>query len=166
MFNPFLKFEPQYIARLLRMNKQYLVSQSYDRAIDHFSDDRKTNILLTDYDDIDYAKIHLGALRDKYKSIIDLKNEKHKAKLISMLSEDSEYLVWWAVIKESKDVEARMNLKYASHIRRYIARETNWRIGSDETIKPQLECIFGELFLNLKRGAQKLKVKLEDIEKS
>lgn len=139
---------------------------SNNRALDHFSDNAKTTILLTDYADIEYARIHKDALKDKYASIINLKNAKHKAKLITILSDDSTFSVWWAIVQDAKGVEARMNLKFKDNIKRYITKETNWRISSDEVIKPQLECIFGELFLNLKRGAQKLRVKLEDIEKT
>lgn len=43
-------------------------------------------------------------------------------------------------------------------------KNTTWRIGGDETIRPQLSVIFGELFIFLKRGAQVLRVKFEDIE--
>jgi hypothetical protein len=82
-----------------------------------------------------------------------------------MLAAGSAYQVWWSYVVDTKKVDQRLNLKYRDNIKRYITRETNWRVGSDETIIPRLECIFGELFLTLKRGAQKLKVKFEDIEK-
>lgn len=165
MFNPFIKFELIFIDRLLRLNKPYLVTQSYKRADDHFADDRKTNILLSDYEDIDYARIHKDALKDKFASIIDLRKAAHKEKLISMLSEGSAYTLWWAIVKDHKDIESRMNNKYAPNIRRLIRTQTDWRIGSDETIKPKVECIFGELFIILKRGGQVLRVKFEELEK-
>ena len=45
-------------------------------------------------------------------------------------------------------------------------KNTTWRIGGEETIRPQLSVIFGEIFIFLKRGAQELRVKFEEIEKS
>lgn len=166
MFNPFLKFELTYIDRLLRLNKRYLVTQTYTRAENHFADDRKTNILLSDYEDLDYARIHKDALKDPFASIIDLKKPAHKEKLVSMLCADAAYILWWAVIKDPKDMENRMNQQFAPHIRRLIRMQTDWRVGSDEVIKPKLACIFGELFLILKRGGQVLRVKLENLEKT
>ncbi|MDE3251804.1 MAG: hypothetical protein KGO92_03290 [Bacteroidota bacterium] len=166
MFNPFLKFELTYIDRLLRLDKRYLVTQTYTRADDHFGDDRKTNLLLSDYADLDYARIHKDALKDPFAAIIDLKKNVHREKLVSMLCADAAYVLWWAVIKDPKEMEHRMNQQYAPQIRRLIRTQTDWRVGSDEVIKPKLACIFGELFLILKRGGQVLRVKWEDLEKS
>lgn len=166
MFNPFLRFELTYIDRLLRLNKRYLVTQTYTRAEHHLADERKTHILLSDYADLDYARIHKDALKDQYASIMDLKKPAHKDKLVSLLCDDSAYLLWWAVIKDPKDMETRMNLAFAPHIRRLIRTQTDWRVGSDEVIKPKLACIFGELFLILKRGGQVLRVKMDELEKA
>jgi len=165
MFNPFIRFELTFVDRLLRLNKPYLVTQTYKRADDHFADDRKTNILLSDYEDLDYARIHKDALKDKFASIIDLRKVTHREKLTSMLTEGSAYTLWWAIVKDRKEAETVMNKKYAPNIRRLINIQTDWRVGSDEVIKPKLECIFGELFIILKRGGQILRVKLEELEK-
>ena len=72
MFQPFELFKPEYVQKLINLNKIYLVSQTYTRAFDHF-EETKTCLLFTDYDQKGLAEIHLSAVRaDKYASIIDL----------------------------------------------------------------------------------------------
>jgi hypothetical protein len=166
MFQPFERFRREYVDRLIRMDKIYIVSQSYDRAIDHF-EDAKENILFTDYDQLGLAQIHFSAIKnDKYASIINLKNPKHQLKVTQMLSDDSKYKVYWAIVKSIEEIKKRVDLKYNNNIRRYIQKNTSWRIGSDETIKPSLQVIYGELFIILKRGNQTLRIKFDEIEKA
>ena len=166
MFQPFELFKTEYISRLIRMDKKYLVSQSYDKAFDHF-EETKTDILLTDYDELGLAQIHYSAVKhDKYASIIDLTNPKHKDKILEMMNPDSEYRLFWAIVKSIDDLKKRMDLKYKDNIRRYIMNHTTWRIDASEAIRPSLQVIYGELFIILKRGNQTLRVKFEDVEKS
>lgn len=166
MFQPFELFKPEYINRLIKMDKIYLVSQSYHKAFDHF-EDPKTDILLTDYDQLGLAQIHFSAVKhDKYASIIDLTNPKHKEKILQMFHADSGYRLFWAIVKSADDIKKRMNLKYKDNMRRYIMKHTKWRIDASENIRPSLQVIYGELFIILKRGSQTLRVKFEDIEKA
>ena len=166
MFQPFELFKNEYINRLIKMDKRYLVSQSYDKAFDHF-EERKTGILLTDYDQLGAAQIHYSAVKhDKYASIIDLNHPKHKAKILEMLHPDSEYILFWAMVKSMDDIKKRVDSKYKDHIRRYIKKHTTWRIDANEAIRPSLQVIYGELFIILKRGNQTLRVKFEDVEKA
>jgi hypothetical protein len=148
------------------MDKIYLVSQSYHKAFDHF-EDPKTDILLTDYDQLGLAQIHFSAVKhDKYASIIDLTNPKHKEKILQMFHAESGYRLYWAIVKSVDDVKKRMDLKYKDNIRRYIMKNTSWRISANEAIRPSLQVIYGELFIILKRGSQTLRVKFEEIEKA
>ena len=166
MFQPFEKFKREYIDRLIKMNKIYIVSQSYDKAFDHF-EDPKQNILFTDYDQLGLAQIHYSAVKnDKYASLINLTNPKHKLKINEMLCDDSNYSVYWAIVKSADEIKKRMSLKYTGNIRRYIQKNTTWRIGADETVRPSLQVVYGELFIILKRGNQTLRVKFDEIEKS
>lgn len=167
MLQPFEKFDPSYIVRLVAMKKIYLVSQTYSRAFNHCADVFKIDILLTDYDDPGLAKIHLNAVKhDKYSAMIDLTNEKHKEKIKSMLKPASNYALYWCVVKDLKQMQERLNHRYKDNMRRYIAKATNWRIGADEKITASFEVTFGELFITLKRGSQTLRVKFEEIEKA
>ena len=71
MFQPFERFQREYIDRLIRLDKIYIVSQSYDRAIDHF-EDPKEPVLFTDYDQLGLAQIHFSAIKnDEYGSLIN-----------------------------------------------------------------------------------------------
>lgn len=167
MFQPFEKFKPEYIPRLLNLNKRYLVSQTYTNSFNHFEEVHKTDILLSDYDEIGQAELHKKAVRnDKYASIIDLKNEKHIETLNKMLGSDSQYTVYWAIVKSATEVKKRLDMKYKDNIRRYLANNTNWRIGAGETVSTSLEVVFGQLHLTIKRGSQTIRVKFDDIETS
>src|ERR1700761_8289999 len=108
MLQPFEIFTPLYIKRLRELKKRYLVSQYYKRGLDHFSNG-KAPLLLSDYDDLGLAKVHLNAVRnDKFAAILDLENEKHLAKLNEMLTEASSYRLYWAVVKSAKDLQLRV----------------------------------------------------------
>jgi hypothetical protein len=164
---PFELFKPAYINRLISLKKFYLVSQAYNAGHDHFSNDQKTGVLLTDYDDIGLAKIHLAAVKhDRYASVINLQNEIHLLKLKEMLGEESKYRVFWAVVGSNEQLKKKVDARYRDHIRRYIDKNTNWRISADERIRPQLQVIFGEIFVTLKRGAQELRIKFTDIQQA
>ncbi len=166
MFQPFELFKPEYIERLIRMDKIFLVSQTYIRADENF-DDPKENIILSDYDRLGSAVDHYSAVRhDKYASVVKLNNPKHKHKIQEMLNPDSIYRLFWAIVISMDNVKKLMDLKYKDNIMRYIMKNTTWRIGSDEPLRPSLQVIYGELFLILKRGGQTLRAKFDDIEKA
>ena len=93
-------------------------------------------------------------------------NEKHLQKLNEMLSAESPYKLYWSVLRDTASLMKKLNLKYKDNMRRYVMKNTTWRIGGDEHLNPQLSVIFGELFIFLKRGAQELRVKFREIEKS
>lgn len=150
----------------VKNNHPFLVSQTY-RGLPHlFSDDAKTVILMSDYEDMTLAKVHLHALiDDKYASLIDLRTQKHYDTVKSMLLQDSKYLVFTTFIQDKKVIKKHLDDHYSANIRGYISKETNWHIGSNETIRPDLELIFGELFVILKYAGQTRKLRLADIEK-
>ena len=165
MLQPFEQFRVIFIEKLISLKKPYLVSQSYTRAMNHFADEAKTDIILTDYDNMGAARIHLNAVKhDKYAAILDLGNLAHKQKLTEMLAEESKYNIFWSVVKSVKELQQRVNANYKDNMRKYIGRHTNWRIGSDTTIYPSLEVTFGELFIILKYSGQTLRIKFEEIE--
>jgi hypothetical protein len=166
MLQPFEAFRLIFIDKLIELKKPYLVSQTYTRAGDHFSDVAKTDLILTDYDNLGAAKIHLNAVKkDKYAALLDLTNPKHREKLIEMLSPGSTYNIYWSVVKSVKELQQQINARYKDNMRRYIERHTNWRIGRDHTIYPSVEVTFGELFIVLKYSGQVLRIKFEEIER-
>ena len=167
MFQPFELFKASFIQRLVKLNKVYIVTQSYEAGFCALDEVPKITLLVTDYDDIGLANIHKAAVKtDKYAAVIHLNNPAHLQKLESMLEADGSYKIYWSVVKDMGSIKKRIEVKYKDNIRRYIMKNTNWRIGGDEVIKPQLSVIFGELFVFLKRGAQELRIKFEEIEKA
>ena len=167
MLQPFEPFKLIYLNKLIQLKKHYLVSQTYKRAADHFPDEIKTNILLSDYDDPGQAKIHLNAVKtDEYAALMNLENPDHIAKLLEMMHHGAEYRLFWAVVKSATDLENVVKAKYKYHMRRYIKSNTDWRIGGDTLLRPSLQISFGELFIVLKFGIQTIRVKFEEIEKA
>lgn len=166
MLQPFYAFRSEFVDGLIKLNKIYLVSQTYKRGEGLYSQD-KTCLLLTDYDDIGLAKTHLNVLKhDKYAAIIHLNKPEHKQKLLAMLQPDSKYKVYSCLIKSAEELALRVTKQYKGHMRRYIENRTDWRISRDTELRPKLTLIFGEIFVVLKCNNQTLQVKFEDIENS
>ena len=166
MLQPFEIFKPSYLEGIISLKKVYLVTQTYTRGFDHFTEVKKIDILVTDYDDLQYAKIHLQALKnDKYASIIHLENEAHKAKFIEMITGEK-YRVYWAIVASREQLQKRLDIKYKDHVRRYIQKHTTWRIDANAKIVPKFEVTYGELYIVIKYSSQTLRIKFEDIEKS
>ncbi len=166
MFQPFEKFEPGYLKKLILVNKRFLVSQSYRQGRIN-NGGKKMAVLLSDYDNLGLAKIHYKAVRDdRLAAIIHLDDPVHFQKCVKITGDESQYDVYWATVTNAADVRKRIDDKYKANIRRFLLTNTTWKIGADETIRPSLQVIFGEIFMILKRGSETLRVKFEEIEQS
>lgn len=167
MMQPFEPFDERYLERLIRMKRIYVVTQTYNRAKDHFAEFHPTDLLLTDYDDEGGALIHFNAVRklDRMAAIINLSKTEHLAKLKEMMAGDK-YRLFWCVVKSSAELEKRVANGYKDKTRRFINNNTDWRIKGDETVKSTLEIIFGEIFITFKWKSKSLRVKFEEIERS
>lgn len=161
---PFMILKKEYIPRLIQLGKIYLVTQTYQMNASSDVNEPKTHLLITSYDSPLTAKTHLSALKgDKWAAIINLGIKEHKDKLEEMLSPASKYILYWAVVKNKELLEKQINKQYADKIKNFIAQHTTWRISRDASIYPTLELIYGELFVNIKFGQQRLKFKFEDL---
>lgn len=166
MLQPFEVFKINYIPQLIKLKKIYLVTQTYKRAHNLFTEAGKIDLLISTYDDAAKAKIHYNAVKqDKYSAVINLTKEIHLQKLQEMLGEGSTYRLYWAIVKDASKLEKNIDKLYKEHFKRYIDKHTNWRLGSN-TLKPDIQLIFGELFVILKYAGQTLRIKFEEIEKS
>lgn len=167
MLQPFVLFEKKYLAKLVKLKKIYLVTQSYNRAYDHFANETRIDILVTDYDDKGLAEMHLNAVKkDKYASIIKLNQEGHQNKLSEMLT-GTRYRLFWSVVQSAADTKKSLEAAYKDKVRRYIEQNTTWRIAGDDLVKVDgLEVIFGELFVTLRWRNQKRRIKFEEVEKT
>ena len=74
------------------------------------------------------------------------------------------YQLYWSVVKSAENLAKRLDDKYTDHIKRYIQKNTTWRIARDSKITPKFEVVFGELFITIRYNTQQLRVKFEDIE--
>ena len=162
MFNPFSRFREKFIATFRKAKKRYLVSQTFTRQP---SQDGKIFLILTHYDDIASAKVHLNAISfDNFASIIDLEKEVHRSKLLEMLSPQSKYVIYSSLTIDPQEVKKTVDTLFKERVQMFINKNTNWRISRDYTVKPKLEITFGELYVVLKYGTQTIRVKLEEIE--
>ncbi|RYY18500.1 MAG: hypothetical protein EOO04_23875 [Chitinophagaceae bacterium] len=163
MLQPFEKFKPQYIQRLLDLNKPCLVTQQYRRTI--ASGNGKIALLVSDYDDPGLARIHYKAVMgDRYAAIVHLDRPAHADKIREMLEPDSAYELYWAIVKSKKQLEEKINSGYKDRMREYITQNTNWRMDRNASVRPSVQMIFGELFIVIKHGKQVVRVKFEELE--
>src|SRR6185295_14013791 len=101
MLQPFEDFKPTYISRLLKLDRRWLVSQTYRRVQEENRDpaDMRINLLFSDYVELGEAKLHVNAVKkDPYAAIIDLKNPAHLTKIQEMLMAGSRYRIYFAVV--------------------------------------------------------------------
>jgi hypothetical protein len=168
LLQPFEEFKPAYLNRVKLMGCRYLVSQTYHRLQENngLPQTSKINLLFSDYIELGQARLHLNALKhDRYAAIIDLNNSAHLQKIHEMLSAGSPYRIFFAVIRSTKMLENLIDKQYKAKVKRYVEKQTDWRIAHDAVVKPRVELSFGELFIILKHGNQRIRIKFEDIER-
>lgn len=167
MLQPFEIFTPRYLDKLIALKKRYLVSQSYTRGAAHVEEKATIEILLTDHEEENAAAMHYSAVKkDRFASVLDLTKPAHVTKLREMMQADSTYRLFWAVVPDLKALKKRVDLQYRDNMKRWIEKNTTWRISGEETIRPELQVIFGGLFITLKRGAEEVRIKFEQLERS
>jgi hypothetical protein len=167
MLQPFLPLKSIYLKRLVSLGKRYLVVQSYARAFNPLSQDKRQGLVVTDYDSIGQAKIHLNAIKtDQYAAILYLDNETHSRKINELISPGSDFQVFWGVVFKADELQKKLTLGYKEHIKRYISTNTNWKISRDIGVQPKFKIIYAELFIILKYGNETLQIKFLEIEKA
>ncbi|MBS1742073.1 MAG: hypothetical protein JST81_03495 [Bacteroidetes bacterium] len=165
MLQPFVLLEKIHLHRLIAMKRNYLVSQTYARGYHHLEEVHTTDILVTDYDNRGQASMHLNAVKhDPYAAIIDLSKPAHLQKINSMMAGDT-YQMYWAVIANTTELKNRLNSAYKLKLRRYVEKNTNWRIASGESLNCQFEISFGELFLIIRWKTHRVKLTFGEIER-
>ncbi len=165
MFNPFVRFIPELVEAFLRHGEHLLVSQTFRAGMDMTTEEMRV-LMLSQYNDLGFAQIHLQALHDDpLAAIIDLNREKHRNKVMELLQPGSGYLVYSCLIRDRHSVENFADRYYANKLRTYIDRNTSWKISNGVHVRPKLQLIFGELFILLKYQNQQLRIRFEEIEK-
>ena len=165
MLQPFVRLNSKFINAIIKSERPYLVSQSYKRGADQLNLN-KIPLLFTDYPSEVEAKNHYNAIRgDRYAAILNLSKDEHLKKIHELININSNYLVYWAVVKDYEKIKKLVAKQYESSIRRYIDTQTNWRIKKDTVVISTIEVTNGELYIVLKSEKQKIGFKFEEIEK-
>ena len=165
-FIPFEKLTHSLISSFRKKGKRWLVSQTLQLNISDPELLSKTLLLMTHYEDKGLALVHHKAVvEDKYASVIDLERDIHRRQLDNILSHDSRYLVFSALIRNREIVEKKATEMYKEKYWRFIQQHSQSGISPTKSLRPSLQLIFGELFVVLKYGAETLRTKLADIEK-
>jgi hypothetical protein len=165
MLQPFVPLRKIFVDKLISLQKYYLVSQSYQRHFDHFEETYKPGILFTDYDAAGHANMHLNTVKhDPYAAILDLRNQNHYQKIITLIEEDK-YRLFWAVVAKADDLKKRLDAGYKEKIRSWIQKNTIWKIGGSDQVTTACEVRWGELFLVLRWRTEQVSIKFEEIEK-
>jgi hypothetical protein len=158
-------FLPVYLDKLIKQNKIYLVTQTYYRGHENSNESQKINILVSAYEVLSDAEMHINAIKaDKFTSLIYLDNPLLKNKLDEMLHGEK-YTVYWNELKNKEELDKTVDSTFSDQIKKYIKRNTSWRIVADEPVTTNYEVSFGELFITLIYNNQQLSVKFEEIEK-
>jgi len=165
-FIPFEKLTHSLISSFKKKGKRWLVSQTLKLNISDPVLLSKTLILITHYEDRGLATVHHKAvLEDKYASVIDLEREIHRKQIDSILSQDSKYILFSALIRNRERVEKQATEMYKEKYWRFIQQHSQSGVSPTKSLRPSLQLIFGELFVVLKYGSETLRTKLSEIEK-
>jgi hypothetical protein len=167
MLQPFEPLRPHHLSRLMQLGRRYLVSQTYYRVAEMETnpESRRVNLLFSDYIELGEAKLHVNAIKkDRYAAIIDLQNPVHLKKMQDMLTAASPYRMFFAVVRSAKELENLVNRKYKDKLKKYVEKQTDWRISHNAIVKPTIQLSFGELFVILKHRNQQVRIKFEEIE--
>ena len=165
-FIPFEKLTHSLISSFRKKGKRWLVSQTMKLNISDPELLSKTLILITHYEDKGLATVHHKAvLEDKYASVIDLERETHRKQIDSILSQDSKYILFSALIRNRERVEKQATEMYKEKYWRFIQQHSQSGVSPTKSLRPSLQLIFGELFVVLKYGSETLRTKLSEIEK-
>ncbi len=165
VLNPFEKLDKRLIDAFVRTNHLWVVTQRFTRLPQ--AENGPAPLLCTDYDDYGLALVHKKALReDPYAFILDLSRKVHLQKLKEMAEPGSAFHLFAAIVRSRTGMEKRLNRVISDNLRRYIAKQTRWKVTGGKSPVCQYETTFGELFVILSYGSERLRVRLEDVERS
>lgn len=163
MHNPLALLSRQLLDRLIKGGNLYFVRQFYPRGIDHFENGLKGVFLFSYYSNKEVAEKHLKSLgHDDTADLYDATIPAEKERLYIAGSQPAGYHIYVSLLK-AKEWEPTPEL--IPKIKRYISTRTGWKPGRGATVDIDIFIEFGELFIKLTKGTDKIKVKLADIER-
>lgn len=127
----------------------YLVTQTFMRGHSPEFPEKKP-ILLTPYATPGLARNHLAQICiDKYKAIIDLTNPGHAAKLQTMDTLSSPYLLYIAIVNHPKAINIGDHEGLAECILKFLSARLKRRIENPDGVSALMELRYGEFYINL-----------------
>ena len=163
MYNPFYPFTLRLLEPMLAKNNRYFVLQSFRRSRSLLGAQKSADFLLTHYTDSGRARDHFDAIRnDADRRLFNMDIMEDRKALVTFLDTENGNQVYAHLTTPDWKEKAvqQLNKKW----RAYIQAETNWNPRREDEINPDMEIIFGEVYMVLSFRAERLRVKLEDIE--
>jgi hypothetical protein len=163
MFNPYRRYEAQYLPKFKMKGVKAFVQQTYDRGRDLLAENPRPAFLLTHYEDLIKAEGHMDALKhDPNRRLFKMDDPEDYRELYRLGQRDCGAQVYLYFMFPDADARARRALDKKLHA--YIDFKLKWRIPSLETAEFYLEYEFGEIYAVLKHGGRYHRVKFEEIE--
>ncbi|WP_346317368.1 hypothetical protein [Chitinophaga sp. YIM B06452] len=161
MHNPLSILRAMVLDGLIQAGHMYFVRQSYPRGM---FKNIKESLLITPYKSAGEANHHYNAIvSDPRRYIYSVYHPGDREKLYYAASQPEGYGIYIALLK---DREWKPGHSFTAAIRRYMRLHGGSRPDGRENLSAELSIRFGELFINLKRHQQELKIPLSEIEKT
>lgn len=162
MHNPLALLTRELLDALIKEGQLHFVRQVYHRGMQQYEPGLKGVFLFSYYSDKETAKKHFKVLvNDQYADLYDATIPEQKERLYKAASQPAGYQIYISMLK---DKEWQPSPELGPKLKRYISAQ-GWKPGRGATVGIDIFIEFGELFLTLKSGPDKLKVKLSDIER-
>jgi hypothetical protein len=163
-FNLLAPYKSEITATFQKPACHYLVTQTFMRG--HCPEfPEKKPILLTPYATSDLARNHLAQICiDKYKAIIDLTNPKHGAKMQTMDTPTSPYLLYIAIVNHPTAINIKDHEGFAECILKFLSARLKRRIESPDAISASMELRYGEFYTTLALNGETISERLCVIE--
>ncbi len=165
MINPFTRMNEKFIPAFRQRGKRYLVMQEFKGENNLFKDPAKKYVLVSHYENPAEAMHQYKVVKEEPVSkLIDLDNEDDRKEFESIMNINSGFVVYSILVANPAATKRAVDKQLKYKIQNYIASNTQWHIGKEQSIVPELETTFGELFVILKYSAQKIRVALKELE--
>jgi len=163
MLNPFVLLTPS-LLNAMTTQPMYFVRQYYDRGINEF--DNKIPLLFSHYShheiDEERAQRHMRLLKtDKYRFLYDSSNKEDLNKLMIAALQPSGYKIYTNLLLREWTPPKYIKIRVYFYLKEKLCIGSNlW----NETIKIQLQDLFGQLYLRISWRGTKVEVLLNEIE--
>ncbi len=161
MHNPLVLHSEKLLHAQIKSGYSFFVRQSFPRGCISSGTEKKAAFLITHYNDLNRANVHLEALpTDFYRKCYDLRMAEEKEKLLIAVNQPAGYAIYAPLLRHPW----KPGNLLAGRIREYVETVLHWNPDKHRGLKADLFLQFGELFITLKSGSQEAKIRLEEID--